>query len=107
MAGNHRAALAIATRIVAAGDIARCELTGDDTTVKADGAPAALTGIQSFVVGTGGTSLRPADSPRPGSEKIIDDRHGVLVLDLSSSSYEWQFVDTEGAILDQGVRPCS
>lgn len=29
---TNEAALAIATRIVAAGDIARCELTGDDAT---------------------------------------------------------------------------
>lgn len=73
----------------------------------ADGSPALATGIQSFVVGTGGTSLRPTESPRPGSEKLIDDKHGVLVLDLSSSSYKWQFVDTNGATLDQGVRSCS
>ncbi|MDX2345029.1 MAG: alkaline phosphatase, partial [Acidimicrobiia bacterium] len=73
----------------------------------ADGTQVASGGIQSFVVGTGGTWLRDTDSPRSGSEVLIDDKHGVLVLDLEPDSYEWQFVDTTGAVLDQGSRSCS
>lgn len=72
-----------------------------------DGTLAASGGIRSFVVGTGGTYLRPTDSPRPGSQVLIDDRHGVLVLDLASDSYQWEFLDTAGTTLDQGARDCT
>ena len=75
--------------------------------LEANGEPGAPGGVQSFVVGTGGTWLRPVSQPRPGSEVIIDDSHGVLILDLESTGYEWQFMDTTGAVLDQGSRICS
>ncbi len=64
-------------------------------------------GVQSYVVGTGGTWLRPVSSPRLGSEVVIDDNHGVLVLDLDPDKYTWQFVDITGSIRDQGSRRCS
>jgi hypothetical protein len=63
-------------------------------------------GIQSFVVGTGGTYLRSATTGRPGSEVLIDDSHGVLVLDLEELAYTWRFVDTNGGVRDQGSRAC-
>ena len=64
-------------------------------------------GIVSFVVGTGGTYLRPVLEQRPGSEVAIDDAHGVLVLDLSQSGYTWRFVDTARSTLDSGSASCS
>ncbi len=73
----------------------------------ANGEPASSDGVQSFVVGTGGTWLRPVGSPRPGSEVVIDDSHGVLILDLEPDGYTWQFVDTNGRVLDEGARQCS
>lgn len=72
----------------------------------ADGALGPDDGVQSFVVGTGGTYLRPATTKRPGSEVLIDDSHGVLVLDLGTSWYQWQFLDTDGAVRDAGSRSC-
>jgi hypothetical protein len=74
----------------------------------ASGDLAGPAGVQSFVVGTGGTWLRPIDgNRRRGSEIALDDVHGVLVLDLHDADYEWRFVDTSGAVLDSGRRPCS
>jgi hypothetical protein len=73
----------------------------------ADGTLAGPHGVQSFVIGTGGTWLRSTDGARAGSEVLIDDHHGVLSLDLSSDSYEWRFIDTAGSILDEGMRTCS
>ncbi len=72
-----------------------------------NGDPSSPGGVPSFVVGTGGTWLRPVGSPRPGSEVVIDDSHGVLILDLEPSGYSWQFVDTNGRVQDGGARPCS
>lgn len=64
-------------------------------------------GTTSFVVGTGGTWLRPVSEQRAGSEVVIDDVHGVLVMDLFSSGYTWQFVDSAGTTLDGGSALCS
>ena len=72
----------------------------------ADGELAEADGIQSFVVGTGGTYLRPMETIRTGSAIAVDDRHGVSVLDLFRDSYDWEFVDTTGSILDSGSRSC-
>jgi hypothetical protein len=63
-------------------------------------------GLPSFVVGTGGKGLRPVGQQRPGSEFVADNAHGVLVLDLFSFGYTWQFVDTGGSTLDNGSAPC-
>jgi hypothetical protein len=30
---------------------------------------------------------------RPGCEVLIDDHHGVLVVDLNDTGYEWRFVE--------------
>lgn len=73
----------------------------------ASGVIAASNGVRSFVVGTGGTNLRPAKASRHGSEIIIDDAHGVLVLDLDDTGYAWQFVDTSAAVRDSGTGSCS
>lgn len=73
-------------------------------------------GARSFVVGSGGARLYDFDEPRPGSEFRNDSDFGVLRLELSETSYEWEFiasglgqedsatVDTgnAGQILDKG-----
>ena len=65
-----------------------------------------IDGIRSFVVGTGGASLRSFGSTAPGSEVRISGAHGVLVLTLAEGSYEWQFVDVDGNVRDSGADSC-
>ena len=63
-------------------------------------------GIREFVVGTGGAHLREAGPPIPNSEVVIDDRYGVIALDLRNSGYDWAFVATDGTVLDSGSGDC-
>jgi len=49
-------------------------------------------GARSFVVGSGGASLYPFGSPRPGSEFRNNDDYGVLELVLRPDSYDWAFL---------------
>lgn len=63
-------------------------------------------GIREFVVGTGGSGLYDFMSvPRLGSEKRIK-TWGVLKLTLWPTQYGWQFIDTTGAVLDEGQDTC-
>jgi hypothetical protein len=65
------------------------------------------TGIRQFVVGTGGTSLRPFGAILPNSAVRDSDTHGVLKLTLHPTSYDWSFVPIAGgAFTDTGSRPC-
>jgi chitodextrinase len=71
-----------------------------------DGA-ASASGIREFIVGTGGNpNMDGFGAPRANSEVRITGSPGVLELTLSASSYAWEFVDTTGAILDQGTEAC-
>ena len=65
-----------------------------------------IDGIRSFVVGTGGASLRSFGNTVAGSEARISGVHGVLVLTLGDGGYEWQFVDVDGKVLDEGSDAC-
>jgi hypothetical protein len=68
---------------------------------------ASATGIREFIVGTGGNpNMDGFGTPRANSEWRITGSPGVLELTLSASSYAWAFVDTGGAILDQGTELC-
>jgi hypothetical protein len=59
--------------------------------------------IRPFVVGTGGTSRYAFGPPAPGSEQRIADTPGVLRLELRPRArYRWAFLDTAGAVQDQG-----
>jgi Calcineurin-like phosphoesterase len=52
-------------------------------------------GIRQFVVGTGGTKLRPFKEPPLSTTEMRDDSsHGVLKLTLRRDSYDWEFVST-------------
>jgi acid phosphatase type 7 len=64
-------------------------------------------GISEFVVGTGGTSLRPFETEKPHSEIQNATAHGVLKLTLNSTSYDWQFVPVAGkTFTDSGSTNC-
>lgn len=64
-------------------------------------------GIRGFVVGTGGAALYPLPSHgMHGSQRRIDDHHGVLRLDLRRAGYEWRFVSVGRRVLDRGRQRC-
>ncbi len=73
--------------------------------MESDGARDEATGIRTFIVGTGGTSLRGVLSPGPNSESVVV-RHGILVMELSAGGYSWEFLDVDGAIADAGSASC-
>jgi hypothetical protein len=63
-------------------------------------------GPRQIIVGTGGRSLFDRYERIAGSE-FIDIKHfGVLSLQLQPGTYTWQFVDTDGQVLDQGADSC-
>lgn len=71
----------------------------------ADGSPNPA-GLRQFTSGAGGKSLYKQTAKQSGSEKMVDDRFGVLVLDLFGNAYKWQFVATNGEVLDSGSQSC-
>lgn len=75
--------------------------------LNANGRPDARSGIRSFVVGTGGTpDLYNIGSAIAGSQKRVDNRHGVLRMRLRARAYLWKFVSVGGATLDRGRTRC-
>jgi hypothetical protein len=64
-------------------------------------------GIREFVVGTGGRdhySFKSIDS----TSEFRDERHyGLLFLTLHPESYDWQFRNVDGAVLDSGSAACN
>ncbi len=63
-------------------------------------------GIRFISIGSGGTDLRSFDQIATGSNKRIDDHHGVLELSLGPSDYTWAFRSTDGRVLDRGSEGC-
>ncbi|MCZ3389148.1 MAG: metallophosphoesterase [Actinomycetia bacterium] len=64
--------------------------------------------IQQFVVGTGGKNHYDITTKAPGSRKRVNDRYGVLRLDLSSDgTYRHAFVTVSGNVLDAGQVNCT
>jgi hypothetical protein len=65
-------------------------------------------GIRQFVIGTGGTGLRPFLAAMPPTSAVRNsDTHGVLKLTLHPTSYDWQFIPIAGkTFTDSGSRPC-
>jgi hypothetical protein len=60
-------------------------------------------GARVFIVGTGGALLRSIDRRLKTSQVRIDDRHGVLVLELADGAYRWAFHSTpDSTVEDQG-----
>ena len=71
-----------------------------------DGAPS-TDGIREFVVGTGGTTLRPFVSVAANSAARNAATHGVLELTLSPGAYAWRFVPVAGTSwTDAGSATC-
>jgi hypothetical protein len=62
-------------------------------------------GLRQIVVGTGGGRLQRALSRRANSEVLYNDNYGVLLLMLNRESYEWVYLDADGAIRDRSVEP--
>lgn len=60
-----------------------------------------------FVVGTGGKGLRNVGQPIPESMKMIDDKHGVLVLEIRGKTVSTYFMDIDGNILDSRSITCT
>lgn len=60
------------------------------------GRPDARYGIREFVVGTGGTALRPRTSTTPNGQ-VFSTTYGVLKLTLHPTSYDWEFRPIAGS----------
>ncbi len=71
----------------------------------ADGAVTS-SGIRPFVIGTGGTDLRPFAFIHNGSAVRDNTSHGVLEFRLGPTSYTWDFVATSGSLADSGYGTC-
>jgi calcineurin-like phosphoesterase family protein len=70
------------------------------------GAWAPRAGIRQFVVGTGGYGLYALGPPIRGSQKRIDNRFGLLRMELHALSYQWRFVTANRVVLDRGRHAC-
>jgi hypothetical protein len=87
-------------------------INGDDhdyerfAKINADGEPDPENGVREFVVGTGGASLRGLGQIKQGSEVRIFGQYGVLKLILSPESYQWQFINVDGEVLDSESDTC-
>ena len=63
-------------------------------------------GMQSFVVGTGGKSLYGFGRRNGATRFRQNTRFGVLQLRLSPRRYTWKYVATSGRVLDRGRSVC-
>ncbi len=64
-------------------------------------------GLRQFVVGTGGSELKPARKARPFTKKIVANHWGVLKIALYAEHYSWEFVAAPGGtVLDSGQATC-
>lgn len=65
-------------------------------------------GLASFVVGTGGNGLYDLEGGETGCDHLSfgqDSAFGVLQLALGEDSYSWEFVATDGSVMDSGTAP--
>jgi 3',5'-cyclic AMP phosphodiesterase CpdA len=68
---------------------------------------APISGIRSFVVGTGGRSVYPVLRRLQASEVVNARTFGVLRLTLRADAYDWRFVPVAGSsFTDAGTGPC-
>jgi hypothetical protein len=63
-------------------------------------------GIREFVVGTGGTTLRPLGPRHANSQVSNADTLGVLKLVLRDGRYAWYFLPARGSFTDSGSGTC-
>ncbi len=73
-----------------------------------DGMADAEGGMRQFVIGTGGTQLRPfTGPPAPLTDTRDDTSHGVLKLRLDPGSYSWDFLPVSATgFTDSGSATC-
>jgi hypothetical protein len=94
-------------RIVSVDSDVRIALWGHDHDYEHLSIPIAgrSTKVHAFVVGTGGTPLRPFTRP-PSQYTVtrVDDHHGVLTLRLGAKRWRWAFVQTDGVRPERGWR---
>jgi acid phosphatase type 7 len=64
------------------------------------------TGVRTFVVGTGGKNLYPFGTIKHGSEVRYNNNHGALFMNLSPTSYSWEYKSISGSIRDSGTDAC-
>ncbi|WP_116051107.1 PKD domain-containing protein [Amycolatopsis palatopharyngis] len=57
-------------------------------------------GVRSAIVGTGGRGLYNIGGPHDFTEKLIGDRHGVMQLSVTETTYQWDFIGVDGDVLD-------
>ncbi|MFJ8665953.1 discoidin domain-containing protein [Streptomyces sp. NPDC093600] len=57
-------------------------------------------GIVEIVGGMGGAEPYPIETVQPHSQKRISGTYGVLKLDLTDTTYTWQYVGTDGQVKD-------
>lgn len=62
-------------------------------------------GIRQFVVGTGGAELTRAVRATPNSTIVLS-TFGIIRFTLRPASYDWEFLETAGALGDNGSTPC-
>ena len=63
-------------------------------------------GVRQITIGTGGAGLYEDERNAPNSELAIDDAFGILVLTLRATSYEWNFLTTDGNVADEHSAEC-
>jgi hypothetical protein len=59
-------------------------------------------GIREFISGGGGKSLDGFLATEDPGFQVGIGKYGVLKLELSASSYSWEYVDLTGAVVDSG-----
>lgn len=72
----------------------------------AEGLPDKQNGMVEFIVGTGGAGHYYLDDPFAFTEKMIFGEFGVLKLTLEPERFQWQFVNLENVVLDEGESDC-
>jgi 3',5'-cyclic AMP phosphodiesterase CpdA len=65
-----------------------------------------VTGIQEFVVGTGGRNLYSTKQIQKNSVIREDYLYGVLFLTLNKDSYKWEFISIDEKVIDSGLGRC-
>lgn len=64
-------------------------------------------GLRQFTVGTGGHSLAEFGPPASNSVVRYNEGFGVLVIELLTGGYEWEYITVDGAIFnDRGTDEC-
>lgn len=72
----------------------------------AEGRPDSVNGLRQFTVGTGGANLYTPRGAKPNSAVRSGASYGVLVLNLHTNSYNWEFAAVNNSFRDAGTGGC-